>query len=66
LVSEPLPKELEAELLTVRRLTPGDFHAVRAQMLNAEENVGHADLVVALRKEQGLKLEGSTRGMGFL
>ncbi len=66
MVKEPLSSNLESELLAMSRLTPGDFHVVRAQMLNAEENVDHADLVCALRKEQGLKLEGSTRGMGFL
>ncbi len=66
MVKEPLSSNLESELLAMSRLTPGDFHVVRAQMLNAEENVGHADFVCALRKEQGLKLEGSTRGMGFL
>lgn len=66
MVKEPLPVDLEGELLAMHRLTPGDFHAVRAQMLNAEEDVDHADLVCALRKEQGLKLEGSARGLGFL
>ena len=66
MVKEPLPVSLESELLAMCRLTPGDFHAVRAQMLNAEDGVDHADLVCALRKEQGLKLEGSTRGVGFL
>lgn len=66
MVKEPLPVSLERELLAMCRLTPGDFHAVRAQMLNAEDGVDHADLVCALRKEQGLKLEGSTRGVGFL
>jgi len=66
MVKEPLPVSLKSELLAMRRLTPGDFHAVRAQMLNAEDEVDHADLVCALRKEQGLKLEGSTRGVGFL
>lgn len=66
MVKEPLPVDLEGELLAMLRLTPGDFHAVRAQMLNAEEDVDHADLVCALRKEQGLKLEGSVRSLGFL
>lgn len=66
MVKEPMPVNLEGELLAMLRLTPGDFHAVRAQMLNAEEDVVHADLVCALRKEQGLKLEGSARSLGFL
>ena len=66
MVKEPLPVNLEGELLAMHRLTPGDFHAVRAQMLNADEDVDHVDLVCALRKEQGLKLEGPARGLGFL
>ena len=66
MVKEPLPVNLEGELLAMLRLTPGDFHAIRAQMLNTEEDLDHADLVCALRKEQGLKLEGSARGLGFL
>jgi hypothetical protein len=66
LTSESMPKELEVELLGMRRLTPGDFHAVRSQMLMAEDAVGHAGLLCALHREQGLKLEGSSRGLGFL
>jgi len=66
LVKEPLPVNLKDELLAMLRLTPGDFHAVRAQILNADEDLDHAKLVCALRKEQGLKLEGSARGLGFL
>ena len=57
-----MSEELEAELLALRRLTPGDFHAVRTQMLNAEDEVDYADFLCALRNEQGLKLEGSTQG----
>lgn len=66
LASESLPKELEAELLAMRRLTPGDFHSVRARMGFAEKAVVHEELILALRKEQALKLDSGARGMGFL
>ena len=67
LASGPLPEKLETELLTMRRLTPGDFHAVRSQMLfDDERGVTHQVLLQGLRREQELKLDSDRRGLGFL
>ncbi|MDO9583745.1 MAG: hypothetical protein Q7J24_11635, partial [Desulfomicrobium sp.] len=67
LAPEPMPKELEAELLAMRRLTPGDFHAVRSRMLfDGGAGVKHHVLLEGLRSEQELKLDTDRRGMGFL
>ena len=67
LAPEPLPKELEAELLAMRRLTPGDFHAVRSRMLfDDERGATHHELLQGLHREQDLKLDSDRRGMGFL
>lgn len=66
--SEPLPPQLENTLLSLDRLTPGDFHAVRSQydplFVDAAE-VSHKILIEALAKEQALKLEQPTRRIGF-
>ncbi|MBV1713937.1 MAG: AAA family ATPase [Desulfomicrobium sp.] len=67
LTSEPMSKELETELLAMRRLTPGDFHAVRSRMLfDGGKGVEHHVLLEGLRNEQELKLDIDRRGMGFL
>lgn len=67
LASEPMSKELETELLAMRRLTPGDFHAVRSRMLfDGGKGVKHHVLLEGLRQEQELKLDIDRRGMGFL
>jgi hypothetical protein len=67
LASEPMSKELETELLAMRRLTPGDFHAVRSRMLfDGGKGVKHHALLEGLHKEQELKLDITGRGMGFL
>jgi SpoVK/Ycf46/Vps4 family AAA+-type ATPase len=67
LASGQLPEKLETELLTMRRLTPGDFHAVRSQMLfDDERGVTHQVLLQGLRREQELKLDSDRRGLGFL
>ena len=62
----PASPQLLARLGTLRRLTPGDFHAVRAQynsLFADATNVSHEALVDALTKEQGLKVEA--RAIGF-
>ena len=67
LTREPMSKELEVELLAMRRLTPGDFHAVRSRMLfDGERGLTHHELLQGLRSEQDLKLDSDRRGMGFL
>jgi hypothetical protein len=49
---EPLPKELETELLAMRRLTSGDFHAVRSRMLfDGGKGVKHHVSLEGLRSE---------------
>lgn len=64
----PLSPELEKRLVTLDRLTPGDFHAVRSQydplFIDASE-VSHKLLIDALIKEQALKTEQTTRRIGF-
>jgi SpoVK/Ycf46/Vps4 family AAA+-type ATPase len=66
--AEPLPPQLEGELLGMERLTPGDFHAVRSQydpvFADASE-LSHKILIAALAKEQSLKAEQGTRRIGF-
>ena len=63
----PLPDDMQTELLTMCRLTPGDFHSVRSRMVfEGERDVTHQELLHGLRREQGLKLDSDRRGMGFL
>lgn len=66
--ADPLPPRLEKELLALNRLTPGDFHAVRAQydpLFVDAAQVSHKTLIDALAKEQALKVELHTRRIGF-
>jgi SpoVK/Ycf46/Vps4 family AAA+-type ATPase len=66
--AEPLPPQREKELLTMDRLTPGDFHAVRAQydpLFVDAAAVSHKKLIDALAQEQSLKIEQHTRRIGF-
>lgn len=60
-----LTPELERELRALTRLTPGDFHAVRAQynsFLNDETTASHEELVRALWREMSLKSEKFSAG----
>ncbi len=60
-----LTPELERELRSFTRLTPGDFHAVRAQynsFLSDETTANHEELVRALRREMSLKNEKISAG----
>ena len=55
-----LPSHLERELKTFTKLTPGDFHSVRAQynsFLSNEKTVTHEVLINALRREISMKHE---------
>ena len=64
-----MPEELLQKLLAMKRLTPGDFHAVRAQydpLFVSPEQVSHAVLVEALAREVSLKLEHAEGSVGFL
>ena len=68
LCAVPLPPELENELLQMRSLTPGDFHAVRSQyasFFGHEEAPTHQRLIAALKREQRLKVEQGIRHIGF-
>jgi len=64
-----LPEHQQQKLLRMERLTPGDFHAVRAQystLFSLETQSEHAELIAALAKEQSLKLETTSRAcIGF-
>jgi SpoVK/Ycf46/Vps4 family AAA+-type ATPase len=70
LCTTALPDALRRELLALPRLTPGDFHVVRAHCAGrfgkAAADVSHERLVTTLRKEQSLKLREAEGGrMGF-
>jgi SpoVK/Ycf46/Vps4 family AAA+-type ATPase len=66
LASGPMSKELKTELLAMRRLTPGDFHAVRSRILfNEGIGLDHSELLTELRREQELKLDTGRRIVGF-
>ena len=55
-----LPTQLERELKTFTKLTPGDFHSVRAQyrsFLSNDKAATHEDLINALRREMSMKHE---------
>ncbi|MBR0079041.1 MAG: ATP-binding protein [Synergistaceae bacterium] len=60
-----LPSHLERELKTFTKLTPGDFHSVRAQynsFLSNRNTVTHEILINALRHEMSMKHEKSKAG----
>jgi len=66
LVSKPISIELKSKLQAMRRLTLGDFHAVRSRMLfNEGYDLDHSDLLNALSTEQDLKLDAGRRVIGF-
>ena len=55
-----IPPELERELKTFTKLTPGDFHSVRSQynsLLSNEKTATHEILIDALRHEMSMKHE---------
>ena len=55
-----IPIQLERELKTFTKLTPGDFHSVRAQynsFLSNENTATHEILINALRREMSMKHE---------
>jgi len=66
LCADALPAAQERELLRLNRLTPGDFHAVRARcdpLFADTSQISHTSLIAALAQEQALKLE--QRRVGF-
>ena len=66
LVGTPLPAELKVKLDAQKKLTPGDFHAVRMQFwLNEPGSVGHDTLLAALLHEQSIKLDTVAQRIGF-
>jgi SpoVK/Ycf46/Vps4 family AAA+-type ATPase len=61
-----LPQDIEKELSRLRRLTPGDFHAVKSQYWLAEPgSVTHARLVENLAREEKLKRDRQAKRVGF-
>lgn len=65
LCNAEITPQLERELKTFTRLTPGDFHSVRAQynsFLSNEKTVTHEVLINALRHEMSMKHEKSKAG----
>ena len=66
LVGTPLPAEQKARLVMQKKLTPGDFHAVRMQFwLNQPGSVSHDILLAALLHEQAIKLDTVAQRIGF-
>jgi SpoVK/Ycf46/Vps4 family AAA+-type ATPase len=68
LAQGPLSAAQRRDLLNLKRLTPGDFHAVRAQygsLFSLSKNVSHTDLVAALAQESALKLGQEKARAGF-
>jgi len=64
-----MPEPLERRLTGMACLTPGDFHAVRAQydpLFTAPGEVTHELLVEALAREAELKIEPKECRIGFL
>ena len=61
-----LPCVLEQEMCGMKRLAPGDFHAVRSQYwLSERGEVSHEDLILSLKREQEMKLDSEERRAGF-
>ena len=63
-----LTEQQRQELLRMKCLTPGDFHAVRSQynnafILNGEPE--HMKLIAALNREQALKIDSEKSCVGF-
>jgi AAA+ superfamily predicted ATPase len=66
LVNKPLTREGELLLRGMKRLTPGDFYAVKAQYwLNKQGTVETCELLERLRHEQYVKLDSRNGKMGF-
>lgn len=66
LAGTPLPAELKVRLDAQKKLTPGDFHAVRMQFwLNELGSVSHDTLLAALLHEQAIKLDTVAQRIGF-
>ncbi|WP_298069558.1 ATP-binding protein [uncultured Mailhella sp.] len=70
LCAEKLPEALRQQLIGMRGLTPGSFHAVRSQydpLFTAPGEVTHELLLDALRRETELNLDsGQERRIGFV
>ncbi len=66
LAGTPLPAALKTKLGMQKKLTPGDFHAVRMQFwLNDPGSVTHDILLAALLHEQAIKLDRVAQRIGF-
>ncbi len=67
LCDSEIDAETERELMSLRRLTPGDFHAVRVQFNSffEDKKVTHEELLRALKREETLKARYINRDIGF-
>ncbi len=69
LCGDPLPLPLARRLMSLTRLTPGDFVVVRTRydpLFAAPGSVTHEALVAALEQESALKTGGGRKRMGFM
>ena len=68
LCKSPLTPELERELTSFTRLTPGDFHAVCSQynpFFSKNSVSTHEDMIAALKREETMKARYAKRNAGF-
>ena len=68
LCDSEIDHETQKELLSLRRLTPGDFHSVRVQFnsfFSDDKTATHEQILSALKREEALKARYAERDIGF-
>lgn len=68
LCDSEIDTETEKELLSLKRLTPGDFHSVRVQFssfFSDDRTATHKQILSALKREESLKARYVERDIGF-
>ena len=68
LCDSEIDPETQKELLSLRRLTPGDFHSVRVQFnsfFSDDKTATHEQILSALKREEALKARYAERDIGF-
>ena len=62
----PLSRALKKELMGIKNLTPGDFHAVQARLaLEKSGKPSPNELIAELKDELQAKLDKAGRSIGF-
>lgn len=66
LADAPISQQIEKELMRIKNLTPGDFHAVRTRVaLENEDKLTPAALLEELKRELQTKQDKAARSIGF-